>query len=390
MKGFTFLILCCVLAAFRAQAFVLEGHKAPHVTYENALNDSEDVTTDEWYRYYYTGTEVTDNGDGSQTYAQSTASTWYFKQHFGDNVCSAGLDNYVFRGEFAVSPDELVFVKMFNGDDGSGILAQPSLTKYQHDEIDWMKTTIPFTMSDIEVRNTYMLVAGPSTISTVMWRKLQIAKNPGKTLYSTGDSITAFSLNPDITVDGTTNYTSIYEYDHHIVADNAGVSSAPLADIYARMQTDLASTTYPVIFIEGGINDIVQFSVPLETMKTTMTDMINYAKTKADLVVVFGLPPTNSEVVEEKEQMVAYDAWLEPKAAELGVQFFSMNDVLGDGHGDWGFGMNPLYYIGDNIHPTPLGHMALANALSAQVALPSSAKLINRYIKTDPTCVGGP
>ncbi len=126
----------------------------------------------------------------------------------------------------------------------------------------------------------------------------------------------------------------------------------------------------------------------LDDMKSAMTNIITLAKTKADLVVIFDLPPHPIETEKQRD----YSLWLPEHCAEQNVQYFSMVDVLGTGGGPYGQERNYNYYgSGDpgfpdalkEVHPNPLGHQALSQALQAQMVLPESTKYFGEYIRTE-------
>lgn len=213
-----------------------------------------------------------------------------------------------------------------------------------------------------------------------------MARNPGVTLYSTGDSICELVRTPAGNLLQRSTYTQYFQYAKNIIAVNDGNAGDSLAMIYTRMQTSLASTSYPLIIIEGGFNDVNQYHTPLAEMEVTMTAMINFAKTKSDAVVVMNIPPNPLVSEQTKIEQVAFNDWLLSQENILGFQHFDMLDVLGMGGGS--LDENPIYYGGEtDAHPIALGHKTIADALTAQVTMPNTTLYIADNITTGGTCV---
>lgn len=359
---------------------------------ENLLKYSEELTSSEW-RTYGTPT-ITINGDGSQTIAQTTVNQGYARQKMINNECVVDNGAYVFRAQVNPTGEDYAVVTVENSlirEDGSADDYERILMMTTpKDTMDWIPITIPFRGNKATSPNAgYFQITGPNAINTIQVKNLQIASNPGTALYSTGDSICEYSYN-DFTVDSAANYTSFYGYDKNIVFINSGVAGELLSEIYSRMQVDLASTSYPVIFIEGGINDINNNLTPLEDMMATMTAMIDLAKSRADRVVVFNIPP--NVPWEDVEKQSQYNSWLTTECASQGpaVDCFDMVAVLGNGGGVYGQERNMAYYDADpaiQIHPTAAGHRAIADALISQINLPGTTAYIGDYVKTEGTCV---
>lgn len=357
---------------------------------ENILIYSGDLNNTGLGKWYIYGTPtITVNGDYSQTIVQTTTAGTYAKQKMPENSCIIDEASYVFRGEIKPSAGDWAQLKVQGSQPSTGVYEDIYETTQAKTSPDWVPVTIAFkgnqTGSGFDQGVFY--VNGPTAVNTIDVRNLQIATNPGVTLYSTGDSICNYSVD-DVTVDSAINYTSYFAFDKNIVDYETGVSGEVLSEIYSRMQTDLASTTYPVIFIEGGMNDINNDLTPLATMQTTMTAMIDLAQTKADLVVVFGIPPnTSNEDVQKQSQ---YNTWLESECASQGVEFFDMVNVLGSGGGTYGQERDMTYYDATpvtQIHPNAVGHRAIADALISQITLPSSTLYVSDYVMSEGTCV---
>ena len=344
------------------------------VSAENLIQSPEDLSNPAWIKYG--APTITHNGDGSQTISQTAATTSYVQQLMYTNNNLTDRESYVFRVQVKPTSGELVRVRINRSrDDGSYVSFAPSTTPLNF--VDWVPFTIPFQANMESINPGYFQIEGPDSVSAVNVKSLQIATNPGTTLYSTGDSICTFSINDTIS-DSSTQYTAFYSFIENIVARKEGVAGAQLADIYTDMQTNLLSKRYPVIFIEGGFNDINVGATPLEDMQTTMSAMIAFAKTKADHVVIFNIPPTLPQA--QRALQYDYNAWLLSECSDQEVQHFDMVAVLGTGGGDYGLDRNMDYYTatdGGATHPNAAGHEALATALSEQVILPASKALID-------------
>ncbi len=340
---------------------------------ENLIQYPEDLASDAWSRYG--APAITANGDGSQTVAQSVAAPNYVQQLMYTNELLTEGESYLFRVQIKPTSGEFARVRVNRYKNGSSYETfAPSTTPL--DLVDWVPFTIPFQANMESSNPGYFQIEGPDTASSIRIKSLQIAVNPGTTLYSTGDSICDFSIN-DTVPDSSSQYTAFYAFSENIVAEKTGIAGGKLADINSNMQTDLASTHYPVIFIEGGFNDINVGPTPLAEMQTVMSAMIAYAKTRADHVVVFNVPPTLPQA--QRALQYGYNTWLVTECANQGVQHFDMVAVLGTGGGAYGLDRNMDYYAaagGGATHPNAAGHEALARALSGQVSLPSSKLLV--------------
>ncbi|MEA3468029.1 MAG: DUF1566 domain-containing protein [Thermodesulfobacteriota bacterium] len=344
------------------------------VSAENLIQSPEDFSNSAWTKYG--GPTITPNDDGSQTLSQSVAATNYVQQLMYTNNNLTDGESYVFRVQVKPTSGELARVRINRYKD-DGIYASVTPFTTPLDYVDWVPFTIPFQANMASDNPGYFQIEGPDTSSDINIKSLLIAANPGTTLYSTGDSICTFSIN-DTFSDSSTQYTAFYSFSENIVARKKGLAGAKLANIYSDMQANLASEHYPVIFIEGGFNDINAGPTPLNEMQSAMSAIITFARTKADHIVVFNIPPTLPQA--QRELQYDYNAWLLNECATQGVQHFDMVAVLGTGGGGYGLDRNMDYYAvtgGGATHPNAAGHEALATALSEQVTLPASKLIID-------------
>lgn len=370
---------------------------------ENRLLYSNDYSNTYWTKYG--APTFSTNPDGSIKITQTTASGTFVREYnLGQEVpCIESLNSYVLRARLNPYQDGLI--QPYGGISLTNALLDDLVTPVNINQyarpygtVPYAKFVIPFNVAD----TTYLAIVGDGSVAkNIDVLDLQIVANPGYTLYSAGDSICEWSLNYDFDtprtgdIDSVDNYTYFYAYDNNIVAFNDGLAGDLLSEIYTRMQASLTGKTYPIIFVEGGINDINAVTItPLVDMQTTMSNMITLAKSHADKVVVFTIPPNTNPIGTDLQQQLDYNAWLATEAASQGVQLFDMVAVLGDGSGTYGLGRNYLYYTtqedpppDDNNHPNAAGHQALADALSAQVTLPPTAKYTGTYITTTTECV---
>jgi len=355
--------------------------------YENLLKYSEDCTNVVWSKF---GSPViTWYTDGSQRFVQTVASTSYLRQWITATVNDCLVDGgfYVFRAKLNTTgiADDYIRARLNNVGDGLGGLKTVQTLSYPEGIVDWSPVTIPFiaNTTGVGALSSSVQITGIPQMSTGLTKDMQIVSDPGYTLYSAGDSICAYAINAGH-VDGQAQYTGYYQHLKNITAVLAGAAGEVLSEIYARMQTDLATTAYPMIFIQGGINDInTAVSDPVPGMIATMTNMIILAKSRSDKVVVFNIPP-NIGTAEEETWQLAYGLQLETLCATQGVQLFDMLAILGTGTG---VEQNPDYYDTGNVHPNSLGHQVIAAALGSQVSLPSTAKYIRPYITNEGGCM---
>lgn len=369
-----------LLLPTQSLGFGLVGFSSPNLNttiYENLLKDSEDCDTANWTRG--ATLSFTTQPDNSQIGITSDDSVLYLLQADSKN-CLADGGSYVFRGQIKnLTEGESLEIKI-NGMDGAdareygGAWGQP-----------YTKVTIPF-VATVGV-NTYPIWSSTTGIGSpgIQMRDLQLAINPGAALYSTGDSICEYSqfFNEELRQDTSFNYTKWFMYDKNIAGIADGHGGAKLTDILGYLQAALDPETFPVVMIEGGINDLISNSVdPTAAMKVTYASMVTLAKANSDLVVLIAIPPFFD--VAKHGWWTNFNDWIDTTyGSDSQIFIYHPADDIGDVDGY----PDTAYYSASTLHPDLNGHKMMGERLVSLVPMPSSVLYINEYVQTAGTCV---
>ncbi len=346
----------------------------------NLIADPDDFNGADWT--LYGAPTVTDNGDGTQTLAQTTSDQYYAKQDFDDSSM-ADKNFYVFKAmahPAGLTDDIGYLLGRYYLYDGVTYDSSEILTSRPRGVVPWSPFIFPFR-AQYPANPTYINFLsgwGVNTVTTADFKEIALYEADGYTVYITGDSMCKFAVNSHDggttqATDAVTIFGNYFSFDNEIAHYQNCVDGAELPDILVNAQADLLNRYYPLIILEGGVNDIT--SLPdgdLASMQSAMSDLIALAKKHAGHVVVFNCPPVqpaNSQ--ERKDQITAYNAWLVGKCISEGVELFDFLSILsasGTGVDD----PDPAYYYTGGsgaIHPRATAHQDIATALTNQLDL---------------------
>lgn len=152
---------------------------------------------------------------------------------------------------------------------------------------------------------------------------------------------------------------------------NAGVGGNTTAMMIARFATDVTAHSPKIVSIVGGSNDLGQ-SVPLETIKANLMDLVGLVRGIGATPVLGTVPPR----VGLESQIRQLNQWIRTYATSDDIALVDFYKVLCDGADGW----NPLLHSGDGTHPSPEGYrimgLEFARLFDARLKTPHDPGLV--------------
>lgn len=203
--------------------------------------------------------------------------------------------------------------------------------------------------------------------------KVHVFESIAPVLYNNGDSI-ALTPVENHNVFYCNSYADLYADTYNIEFEQKAVGGERLDQIRPRVQSDLAGATYPIVFLDGGTNDILQASTnPVTHMLNELELMITAAKAASDTIVLFTAPSCPVYNTLKLSWANSYNAGLKSRYEnDSSVTILDMDTILGAED----------YDVNDNIHPTIDAHVKIFNAIDAAISFPLDVARYG-YVKTE-------
>ena len=232
-----------------------------------------------------------------------------------------------------------------------------------------LKTSVQ-TTSDILLK-----IQNPSTLTNfgLYIERVHVYESIAPALYNNGDSI-AVSPVENYNVFYCNSYADLYADKYNIDFKQKAAGGERLDQIRLRVQEDLAGAIYPIIFLEGGTNDILQATTdPVIQMLAELELMISAAKAASDNIVLFTAPSCPAYNSLKLSWVSAYNAELKSRYQnDSSISIIDMDTVLSAED----------YDVNDKVHPTIDAHVKIFNAVDAAIDFPSEAARCS-YVKTE-------
>lgn len=190
-----------------------------------------------------------------------------------------------------------------------------------------------------------------------------------KTILFQGDSITDTSRNRDVVTDLGKGYAHLvsahlgFENPGQYNFINRGISGNRIVDVYARMKIDIINLKPDVMSLLIGVNDVWHevsrqngvapdkfkkiYSMLIEEIKEALPDI------KIMIMEPFVLPGSATQENMDKFEEVKVMA---QKAREISNEFNLTFIPLQEKFDSLTKLVPPEYWLGDGVHPTPMGH----------------------------------
>jgi hypothetical protein len=144
-------------------------------------------------------------------------------------------------------------------------------------------------------------------------------------------------------------YASLYANYYNVELEQKAAGGNKLADILSAVEDDFINNNYPVVFIEGGINDINNEIAEVDAMLATMDEIVQLAKGASSNILLFNIPNAPGLDAEEKLEADEFNTELEiAYGSDSSITIVDLWDLLETSD----------FNSQDNtgLHPTDLGH----------------------------------
>jgi hypothetical protein len=196
-------------------------------------------------------------------------------------------------------------------------------------------------------------------------------------LYNNGDSIAFAAHIYTLTPSKSNSYAALYANKYHINYVQKAIGGEILDQIRPRVVADLLGATYPIIFLEGGANDILQAeSDPNASMQLNMELMISSAKSASNNILIIKVPSFPAWNTEPEKQGWAntYNAWIDSTyGSDSEITIIDISNYL----------LTADYTIG-GLHPNLNGHVKIFEAIDFLIDSPLDVETYS-YVKTEET-----
>jgi lysophospholipase L1-like esterase len=189
---------------------------------------------------------------------------------------------------------------------------------------------------------------------------------PTKTIVFVGDSITEGAADHE-QGGWTRRVAAKLPTDWKVV--HAGISGNTILDILARLESDVLSHKPDLIVLAVGINDSRHYPSRGNAKEVALADYAAGLERFADAtdghkVVIVGLTPIDDirtspieeDLVYSQQGSFEYDATLREFADKYGFPYIAITPLFDEGGG-------AVDLTNDGLHPTPVGHQIIADAV---------------------------
>jgi lysophospholipase L1-like esterase len=222
--------------------------------------------------------------------------------------------------------------------------------------------------------------ATPASVTTLT--KPLAARLPGNRAVFLGDSNT-FGYNQQ--GENYPDAACLYSGGNLIKVKNAGVSGQTIAQIAARVQTDVIDTGANICFVMAGTNDLPSDTVDLEPLKTAYrNDIIEKLRAAGVTPILCSILPGEWSTA-RKSKIVQFNLWINRQAQVLGIPYVNFYKELVDpATGNWlsTYAVSPT---SDAYHPNAAAYRRMGKIAYDTIAPwlpPAPAPLVANNIET--------
>jgi hypothetical protein len=219
--------------------------------------------------------------------------------------------------------------------------------------------------------------------TTRLVKSIHVCKKIGRGIYANGDSTCQGSFGP-VSISAYTSHSHLLAQLLNCDIANNSTGGETLAQILTDMQTDLASTTYPIGVVGGGYNSIIgQASSPVAAMLSIASDIIDLGIAQCS---VFVMTSVNSYSLsgDERTWAIAYNSGLSSLCGSKGAVFVDVETVLSANEA-----IIASMYTLDTMHYNEYGAQEVAELIESLITVPSDLPTF-QYIETQKYPAFGP